>query len=173
VPPLENPPSGQLQVSEPTAIVSFDSQKILYRTEGGERVPAEDGQWGDTTSKILHAKVIQTFENAHYMRVVRPTDAIASDFQLLLDLRSFEVVTAPERRAEVEFTAKVVGEGGKVLDGRTFRATAPVKAEDTAAAAAGLNDAFGQAAGELVKWVATTIASHQQADGPATTNSNP
>jgi phospholipid/cholesterol/gamma-HCH transport system substrate-binding protein len=171
VPALENAPSGQLQVSEPTAIVSFDTQKIIYRTESGEAVPAEDGQWGDTIPKLLHAKIIQTFENANYMRVVRPTDGVAAEFQLLLDVRSFEVSSAPQRLANVELTGKLVADG-KVLDGRMFHTTAPVKGEGTAAAAAGLNDAFGEAATELVKWVASTAASHQ-ADGPATTNATP
>ena len=166
VPRLENPPAAQLQVSEPTAVVSFETQKILRRADNGERIPAEDGQWGDTTPKILHAKIVQTFENANFMRVVRPADAIPSEFQLLLDLRSFDIVAAPERGGEVEFTAKIVGDGGKVLDGRMFRATAPVKGEGTAAAAAGLNEAFGQVAGELVNWVASTLAAHQPADAP-------
>jgi phospholipid/cholesterol/gamma-HCH transport system substrate-binding protein len=158
--PLDNAPDVQLTVSEPTAVVSFDTQKILYRSEGGETMPAEDGQWGDTLPKILQAKVIHTFENANYMRVVRAADGFPSDHQLLLDLRRFDVSVAPERVAEVEFTAKIV-DAGKVSDGRMFRAAAPVRGDGTAAAAAGLNAAFGQAAIDLVTWVASSLASGQ------------
>jgi phospholipid/cholesterol/gamma-HCH transport system substrate-binding protein len=157
---LENAPAVQLTVSEPTAVVSFDTQKILYRSASGETMPAEDGQWGDTLPKILQAKVIHTFENANYMRVVRPMDGFPSDHQLLLDLRRFDVSVAPERMAEVEFTAKIV-DGGKVADGRMFRATAPVRSDGTPAAAAGLNEAFGQAAVALVTWVASSLADRQ------------
>jgi phospholipid/cholesterol/gamma-HCH transport system substrate-binding protein len=159
--PLDNAPDVQLTVSEPTAVVSFDTQKILYRSEGGETMPAEDGQWGDTLPKILQAKVIHTFENANYMRVVRATDGFPSDHQLLLDLRRFDVSVAPERVAEVEFTAKIV-DAGKVSDGRMFRAAAPVRGEGTAAAAAGLNEAFGHAAIGLVTWVVSSLANDQQ-----------
>jgi phospholipid/cholesterol/gamma-HCH transport system substrate-binding protein len=159
--PLDNAPAVQLTVSEPTAVVSFDTQKILYRSEGGETMPAEDGQWGDTLPKLLQAKVIHTFENANYMRVVRGADGVPSDHQLLLDLRRFDVSVAPERMAEVEFTAKIV-DGGKVSDGRMFRATAPVRGEGTAAAATGLNEAFGEAAVALVTWVASSLANDQQ-----------
>ena len=159
--PLDNAPDVQLTVSEPTAVVSFDTQKILYRSEGGETMPAEDGQWGDTLPKMLQAKVIHTFENANYMRVVRAADGFPSDHQLLLDLRRFDVSVAPERVAEVEFTAKIV-DAGKVSDGRMFRATAPVPGEGTAAAAAGLNEAFGHAAIDLVTWVVFSLANDQQ-----------
>jgi len=82
-------------------------------------------------------------------------------------LRRFDVSVAPERVAEVEFTAKIV-DAGKVSDGRMFRATAPVRGEGTAAAAAGLNEAFGQAAVDLVTWVASSLANNQQ---PGVTNS--
>lgn len=163
---LENAPSGQITVSEPTAVVAFDTQKILYRSDSGETVPAEDGQWGDSLPKILQAKVIQTFENANYMRVVRGTDGFSSEHQLLLDLRRFHVSTAPERIAEVEFTAKIA-DGGKVSDGRLFRATAPVRGEGAGAAAAGLNEAFGQAAAALVTWVASSLADAQPPGAPS------
>ncbi len=158
---FDDAPDVQLTVSEPTAVVSFDTQKILYRSGSGETMPAEDGQWGDTLPKILQAKIIHTFENANYMRVVRATDGVPSDHQLLLDLRRFDVSVAPERTAEVEFTAKIV-DGGKVSDGRMFRATAPVRGEGTAAAAAGLNEAFGEAAVALVTWVTSSLANDQQ-----------
>jgi phospholipid/cholesterol/gamma-HCH transport system substrate-binding protein len=153
---LDNAPSAQLTVSDPTAVVSFDTQKILYRSESGETVPAEDGQWSDSLPKLMQAKIIQTFENAGYMRVVRAADNLPSDRQLLLDLRRFSVSTGPERIAEVAFTAKIV-DGSQVAEGRMFRATAPVQGEGAAAAAAGLNAAFGQAATALVKWVASTL----------------
>jgi phospholipid/cholesterol/gamma-HCH transport system substrate-binding protein len=154
---LDNAPPEQLTVSEPTAVVAFDTQKILLRSESGETVPAEDGQWSDSLPKLLHAKIIHTFENAGYMRVVRASDGLRSDHQLLLDLRRFHVTLAPERIAEVEFTAKIA-DGDKVSDGRLFRATAPVRGDGSAAAAAALNEAFAEAAVELVKWAASALA---------------
>jgi hypothetical protein len=105
----------------------------------------------------MQSKIVQTFENAGYMRVVRGADALQSDYQLLLDVRGFHVVTAPERMAVVEFTAKIA-EGGKVVDGRMFRATAPVREEGVVAASSGLGAAFGEAATELAQWAVSTLA---------------
>jgi phospholipid/cholesterol/gamma-HCH transport system substrate-binding protein len=154
---LDNAPPGQLAIADVTALVSFDTQKILYLSGNGETVPAEDGQWGDSLPKLVQAKIVQTFENAGYMRVVRAADGLPSDHQLLLDLRRFHVSLAPERVAEVDITAKIV-DGSKVSDGRMFRATAPVRGEDSRAAAAALSDAFGEAAVALVTWTASTLA---------------
>jgi phospholipid/cholesterol/gamma-HCH transport system substrate-binding protein len=169
MPALDNAPPEQLTVSEPTAVVALDTQKILHRSESGETVPAEDGQWSDSLPKLLHAKIIHTFENAGYMRVVRAADGLRSDHQLLLDLRRFHVTLAPERIAEVEFTAKIA-DGDKVSDGRLFRATAPVRGDGSAAAAAALNEAFAEAAIDLVKWAASALAG---ASPPSETSSKP
>jgi phospholipid/cholesterol/gamma-HCH transport system substrate-binding protein len=153
---LDNAPPGQLTIADVTAIVAFDTQKILY-VSGRETNPGEDGQWGDSLPKLVQAKIIQTFENAGYMRVVRAADGLPSDHQLLLDLRRFHVSLAPERVAEVELTAKIV-DGDKVSDGRMFRASAPVRGEGGRAAAAALSDAFGEAAAALVTWTASALS---------------
>src|ERR1700732_3799678 len=60
----------------------------------------------------------------------------------------------PAGTAGVELTAKVLGEDGKIVDAKTFRAT------DAPAAAGALNDAFRQTAAALVAWTAAAT-SHQ------------
>ena len=150
-------PDAQLSVAEPSAIIAFDTQKILLRSRDGVTHPAEGGQWADTIPKLLQAKIVQTFENADYMRAVRAGDSFSSDRQLLLDLRRFDVSEEPERLAHVEFTARIVAEG-KVADGRKFRATAAVAGADAASAASGLNHAFADAAVDLVTWAATATS---------------
>jgi hypothetical protein len=60
----------------------------------------------------------------------------------------------------VELTAKVLGEDGKIVDAKTFRASAPAKGTDAPAAAGALNDAFRQTAAALVAWTAAAT-SHQ------------
>jgi phospholipid/cholesterol/gamma-HCH transport system substrate-binding protein len=124
-PPADKPAHGQLVVPEPTA-------------------------------KLLQAKVIQSFENANYLgAVARPMDGLTAQFQLLIDIRSFQIATAPEPTADVEFTAKVLADTGAIIGARTFHATAAAPALNTidaSAAAAALNEAFNKAATELVVW---------------------
>jgi phospholipid/cholesterol/gamma-HCH transport system substrate-binding protein len=149
--------SGQLTVPEPSALVLFDTQKILVRPQVEETV-ALDAQWSDSLPKLLQAKIIQSFENANYPEAVaRPTEGLTADYQLLIDIRSFQVMLHPEPSADVEFSAKILADDGRLVGSRIVQASVPVQATDAAAAAAGLNEAFGKAATELVLWVSSLI----------------
>jgi phospholipid/cholesterol/gamma-HCH transport system substrate-binding protein len=144
-------------VPEPTALVLFDTQKILVRPRAEESV-ALDAQWSDSLPKLLQTKIIQSFENAGYLRAVaRPLDGLTADYQLLVDIRSFQVTLLPEPRADVEFTAKILAADGRIVDARLLHASVPVGAADAPAAAAGLDKAFGKAATELVLWASGVI----------------
>jgi phospholipid/cholesterol/gamma-HCH transport system substrate-binding protein len=156
-PPNDKVASGQLTVPEPSALLLFDTQKILMRLQAEESV-ALDAQWSDSLPKLLQAKIIQSFENANYPHAVaRPTEGFTADYQLLIDIRSFQVTLLPEPSADVEFSAKILAGDGRLVGSRIVHASVPVQATDAAAAAAGLNEAFGKAATELVLWVSSLI----------------
>jgi len=152
------PPRNQLVVAEATTLLAFDSQKITLRSPTGEIQHLGNGQWSDSLSRMMQEKIIQSFENAKLIRAVtRPNEAVTADFQLLTDIRKFQIATAPEPTAEVEFAAKVLGANGKILDGQVFRASAPVKSMDDAVAVAALNEAFAKTATDLVVWAAGVV----------------
>ncbi len=147
------PPAGQLVVNEPTAVVALDSQRILVQSEGGEITAFDDAQWSDSLPKLLQARLIRGFENAGYDRVGNDTQGLTADYQLLVDVRSFRIATAPDRVADVELMAKLTTPDGQIVASRSFQATKVVDGMDAAAAAAALNNAFGTVASELVRWV--------------------
>ena len=156
-PPQDKVASGQLTVPEPSALVLFDTQKILVRPQEEESV-ALDAQWSDSLPKLLQVKIIQSFENANYPQAVaRPTEGLTADYQLLIDIRSFHLMLLPEPSADVEFSAKILAGDGRLVGSRIVHTSVPVQATDAAAAAAGLNKAFGKAATELVLWVSSLI----------------
>jgi phospholipid/cholesterol/gamma-HCH transport system substrate-binding protein len=152
------PPRNTLVVAEATTLLAFDSQKITLRSPTGEIQHVNNGQWSDSLTRMVQEKIVQSFENAKLIRAVaRPNDAITPEFQLLMDIRKFQVATAPEPTAEVEIGAKILGTNGKILDSQVFRASAPVKSLDDPGAVAGLNEAFANAATDLVKWAAGIV----------------
>jgi phospholipid/cholesterol/gamma-HCH transport system substrate-binding protein len=156
-PPNDKVASGQLVVPEPSALVLFDTHKVLVRPQAEESL-ALDAQWSDSLPKLLQAKIIQSFENAHYPQAVaRPTEGLVADYQLLIDIRSFQLMLPPEPHADVEFSAKILAGDGRLIGSRIVHASVPVQATDAAAAAAGLNEAFGKAATELVLWASGFI----------------
>jgi phospholipid/cholesterol/gamma-HCH transport system substrate-binding protein len=149
---------AQLTVAEPTTVLLFDSQKILVRPQAPESPTFETARWSDSLPKLLQARIVQSFENSKYLAAVaRPAEGLTSDYQLLIEIRSFQIATEPEKAAIVELSAKVLGENGRIKDSRVFRSALPTKVTDAAAAASALNEAFGNVAKELVIWTAAAI----------------
>jgi len=154
-PSIDKVASGQLMVPKPNALVLFGTQKFLVRPQVEESL-ALDAQWSDRLPKLLQAKIIQSFENVDYPQAVaHPTENLTADYQLLIDHRSFQVKLLPEPRAEVEFPAKILARDGRLVASRVAHASVTAQATDAAAAAAGPNEAFGEASTELVVWVSS------------------
>jgi len=150
-PPITKIPSAQLSIPEPTAVLMFDTQKILVRPSGSEGPTFSNAKWSDNIPKLIQARIIQSFENAN-LRVARPIESLTASRQLLIDIRSFQLSLAAAPQAEAEFSAKILGDNGQILGTHIFRATVPAAAADAPAAAAALDNAFGKVATELVVW---------------------
>jgi phospholipid/cholesterol/gamma-HCH transport system substrate-binding protein len=155
-PSLDKTSGAPLAVAEPTALIILDTQKMIVRSASGARTQmAGNAQWADALPKLVQAKVVQAFENATSpAMIVRTGDNVTADRQLLLDIRSFDLVANEKPEALVELAARIVADGNRVVDARTFSATAPASAVDGPAAAAALNQAFARVATELVVWAA-------------------
>lgn len=145
---------GQLAVAEPTVTLQLDTQRILV-VPPDDRAGFADAQWSDSIPKLVQARLVQAFENFNLERAVtRTTMDVSADQQLLLDIRSFQVLASAgnEPLADVTLTAKVVSKDGRVLASRIFARQAPLAETSPAAAAAAINEAFGKVAAEIVVW---------------------
>jgi phospholipid/cholesterol/gamma-HCH transport system substrate-binding protein len=165
-PASEKPAKSQLVVLEPTALIAFDTRNVIIAPGAGESLPADTVQWTDNIPKLLQAKLIESFENSNYLAAVaRPMEGINADYQLLIDIRNFQIsptmldtagADSATPTAHVAFAAKIIGENGKIIGSRTFDAMVPAKT-NAAGAAAALNQAFGKAAADLVLWTQGVI----------------
>jgi phospholipid/cholesterol/gamma-HCH transport system substrate-binding protein len=163
----DKPAKGQLVVLEPTALLAFDTPKIIVAPGAGEGPPVDTAQWRDNIPKLLQAKLIESFENSNYLAAVaRPMEGLNADYQLLIDIRNFQISPATAGTAaadsappaaHVEFAAKILGENGKIIGSRTFDAIVPERETATAGAVAALNEAFGKAVTDLVLWTRGVI----------------
>ena len=153
--------SWQLVVPEPSALLALNSDKIKVRpADGAESSDIPDARWFDNIPILLQEKFIQSFENAGYSQAVsRPRDGYEAGYQLVLDIRSFSLVSGAEPSGELEFEAKILGPGGKIIAAKAFHNTAPATGTDAPAAASALNQAFANAATELVPWTVEAIKS--------------
>jgi phospholipid/cholesterol/gamma-HCH transport system substrate-binding protein len=157
-PNLDKTIKAQLIVPDPNALILFDSQKILIRNEDGTFSSIENAQWVDNLPKLVQARIVQSFENAHQISAVsRPLDTLNAQYRLELAIRSFQIVLQPSPQALVDLTARLVTDKGDVADAHMFSTTVPAKSVQAADAVSALNQAFGELAGEIVTWTVGAI----------------
>ncbi|WP_322515950.1 ABC-type transport auxiliary lipoprotein family protein [Rhodopseudomonas palustris] len=164
---------GQLTIPEPTTVVLYDSQKMLVAPSLD--LPAFAGaQWSDSIPKMLQEKLIQSFENYDIAQPpLRPNDAVTPDYQLLIDIRSFQVADESAPSADVSFGAKIIDKSGKLVAARLFQQSAKLDKPEPAAAVAAFEKAFDAAAKELIPWTVDSLSSGSAAEGrPATPGSS-
>ncbi len=161
-------PTGQLTIPAPTTIVALDTQRIMLRSAEG-LVPAFDGfRFADSIPLIVQSRLTQGFENAGDPRVGTDTSGINGDFQLLVNIRKFEMATIGEATAEVALMAKLVDTGGAVVDAKLFTAEGPVSnIGKPEAIATAIDQAFGKAATDLIVWTFGAM-SDQEGGGAGT-----
>jgi len=149
---------GHLVVPDPSAIILFDTQKILIRSGAGTYTNVNAAQWADNLPKLFQARIVQSFENAHQLSAVsRPLEQLTAEYRLELAIRSFQITLEPSPNAVVDVTARLVNDKGVVAGARMFTASIPAKSTDAPDAVAALNQAFSQVAGEIVVWTVGAI----------------
>jgi cholesterol transport system auxiliary component len=150
---------GQLVIPEPTGVSVLDTERIVVRPASGQVATLGGAQWSDRLPRLLQAGVIQAFENSGRLRAVgRPGDRITSDYQLLIDVRAFQLSVVPAVVGEVEIAAKIVSDrDGRIIAGRVFRATTPAGGSDGREAVAAIEASFQDVATQLVRWVTSVI----------------
>lgn len=155
------PPSGRpvmagraIVVAEPVGIQPFESDRIIVRETGGSLAFLGGGQWADRLPRLIQTRLIQSLENSGRLRSVsRPSDKVASDYQLISEIRAFDVA-AGTGEAVVDLSAKLIAEGtGRVTAARVFTARVPVKAVNAGSGAAALDAALGTVLADMVRWV--------------------
>lgn len=157
-PPTEKPIKVQLVVPDPNAIILFDSQKILIRSDAGTYSSIDNVQWADNLPKLVQARIVQSFENAHQLSAVsRPLEQLTAEYRLELSIRSFQMTAGASPNAVVDLTARLVNDKGAVAASRAFTATIAAKSAAAPDAVAALNQAFTQVAGEIVNWTIGAI----------------
>ncbi|KQS72859.1 ABC transporter [Rhizobium sp. Leaf371] len=161
VPSVQGPAatSKQILVPEPTALKALDSDQIVIRLSGSELQYLAKSQWGDRLPRMVQSKLVQAFENTGKVGGVgKPGEGLAIDYQVVTEIRSFEVDTTGSRTAVVEIFAKIVNDrNGTVRAQKAFRATVPVTGTEAPAYIKGLDRAAADVVADIVRWTLTAI----------------
>ncbi|MDK1373102.1 MULTISPECIES: ABC-type transport auxiliary lipoprotein family protein [unclassified Sinorhizobium] len=149
----------QILVPEPAALQTLNNDQIVIRLSRSELQYLAKAQWGDRLPKMVQDKLVQTFDNSGKVGGVgRPGQGLAIDYQLITEIRSFEISTEGADAAVVEIFAKLLNDrDGTVRTQKAFRAVAPVQGAGSPAFVAALDAAFARVAGEIVGWTLSSI----------------
>jgi phospholipid/cholesterol/gamma-HCH transport system substrate-binding protein len=155
LPPFKKLLAG-LVVAEPTAIVMYDSQRVLRQGRDGAFTSLDEAQWSDSLLKLVQAKLLEAYENAGlFTSVGRPVDGVAPETQLLVDIRRFGVSASPS--AEIVMSAKLVSGDGKIIAEREFRRTQPIATNAAPDAVSALNNAFLDVETDIIAWTSDSL----------------
>lgn len=143
-------------VSEPVGIQPFEADRIIVREGGGSLSFLGGGQWADRLPRLIQTRIIQSLENSGRLRSVsRPGDKVTADYQLISEIRAFDIQTATGE-AVVDLSLKLVADGtGRVAAARIFTARVPVASVDAGNGARALDQALVTVLADIVRWVNT------------------
>lgn len=160
-PAIEGPSAKnrQILVPEPTAVKALDSEQVVIRLSGVEIQYLSKARWGDRLPKLVQAKLVEAFENTGRIGGVgKPGEGLAIDFQIVTDIRAFQVEANGGQHANVEISVKLLNDrNGTVRAQRVFSATSQVTGSGNRDYIAALDRAFAQVSGEIVAWTLKAI----------------
>jgi cholesterol transport system auxiliary component len=150
---------GQILIAEPGALKALDGQNIVIRTGPGAIQFLKGAQWADRLPLVVQAKLAQSFQTAGgFGGVGTPGEGLAIDYQIVTEIRAFEVRVGGGTHAEVEFYVRLLNDrNGTVRASKVFRASSPISGEGNDAYVRGLDRAFGQVGADVVEWVEAQV----------------
>jgi len=145
-------------VSEPSAILAYESDRIVVRARDNIVTFLGGAQWADRLPRLFQNRLIQSLENTGRLRSVgRAGDRVIADYTLVGDIRLFEV-QEETREAVIEIAIKLVAErGGGIAAAQVFTARAPVSSIDGAGASAALDTALQSLFQQITRWTAGRV----------------
>ena len=150
----------QVLIAEPSALKALDGQNIVIKPAPGVIQYLKGAQWADRLPKVVQARLAETFQKSgRFGGVGKPGEGLAIDYQVIVDIRAFEVSVEAGDGADIELFVRVLNDrNGVVKASRTFEASAAGRRrQGNDAYVAALDAAFGEAAVDIVKWSASVM----------------
>jgi phospholipid/cholesterol/gamma-HCH transport system substrate-binding protein len=155
--PADKTVNVQWTIPEPTAVAMLVTQRFLFS-------PAQDypgfaeAMWADSLPKLLQARLIESFENYDLAHApLRVVDVGQTEFQLVIDVRQFNITIDTKPSAEISLSARIVDKNGKVVAARLFEESEKFDQVAPSAAVAAFSDAFGRIAKNMIAWTVEAL----------------
>ncbi|RVA65755.1 ABC-type transport auxiliary lipoprotein family protein, partial [Mesorhizobium sp. M7A.F.Ca.CA.001.11.2.1] len=134
-------------------------QNIVIKPSDRSIQYLKGAQWADRLPLIVQARLAETFQRSgSFAGVGKPGEGLAIDYQVIVEIRSFEVRVDGGEHAEVDLFVRILNDrNGEVRASKSFTAAAPVSGSGNPAYVSALDKAFGDAAGQIVRWTDSVI----------------
>jgi cholesterol transport system auxiliary component len=145
-------------ISEPSASTALDSNRIAVRPVPGRLQVYSGATWSDNAPVLVQSALVSAFDQSgRFKAVSRPTDDVAADLLLQLDLRQFEAVYGEDARRPtvvIELQATLIDQRKhQVLGSRTVRVEQASEEKKLREVVPVFEAALSEAATTLVPWV--------------------
>ncbi|KFB10088.1 ABC-type transport auxiliary lipoprotein family protein [Nitratireductor basaltis] len=152
-------PRRQILIAEPSALKLLDGEDIVIRTGEGTVQLLNGVRWTDRLPQLIQARLAEAFQKTDsFGGVGLPGQGLAIDYQVVTDIRAFEIRTGASETTYVELFVRIVDDrNGVVRASRSVVAVAPVSGTGSAAYRAAFNTAFETATVEIVDWVVSSL----------------
>lgn len=152
----------QLLVAEPGALKMLDGENIVISPSPGSVEFLKGTQWADRLPRVIQARLVEALQSTGRLGGVgKPGEGLAIDYQVIAEIRAFEVRMDGAPRAEVTLYVRLLNDRtGVVRAAQSFSATAPLAfagSAGNAAYVAALDRAFMQVQREIVGWVLASL----------------
>jgi len=150
--------SRTILVTEPTAISTYDSQRIVVREPGGVLSYLPEAQLSDRLPVLLRTRLVQSFEDRGVTGIARSGDRVDIEIALATDIRAFELDTTQGPLAVVTLSARLVDEvARRVIATRAFTARAQAADLENANVIAALDIAMRDVINQILVWTTSTV----------------
>lgn len=145
---------AQILIPEPTAIKTLDSNQIVVKPTPYTVEYLAQSQWSDRLPRMLQLRFVQAFENTGRVAAVGvPGQGLAIDYQVVMEVRKFEIDASGGNAAVVEIAVKALNDrNGTVRATRVFSESIPVTVAGNAGYVSALNVAFDRVTADIIKW---------------------
>lgn len=146
-------------IAEPSALKALDGENIVIKPAPGVIQYLKGAQWADRLPRIVQARLAETFQRSgSFAGVGKPGEGLAIDYQVIAEIRAFEIHVSGSRQADVEIFVRLLNDrNGVVRASRSFEASTPVSGSGNDAYIKALDRAFGQVALDIVSWTDSLI----------------
>lgn len=152
-------PRRQILVAEPVALKLLDGENIVIRTDQGTVQLLDGVRWTDRLPQLIQARLAEAFQKTDsFGGVGLPGQGLAIDFQVVTDIRAFEIRAGADETAYIELFVRILDDRNGVVRGsRSVVAVAPVSGTGSAAYRTAFNTAFETATVQIVDWVVSSL----------------